>query len=125
MAGSRPVFAVLAVVAASDDKQETTTPPETTTTTDEPDSRCNCDDNCPTSKVIGLDKSEKTTAQVFDEDEDEDGELTICARSRDSDDRTFPTICHMMCFNGCTKFRVYKTMHDNKEVSHVAAYRES
>lgn len=114
------MFAVLAVAVASDDEQETTT-----TTTDEPDSPCNCDDHCPTSKVIGLDKSEKSTAQVFDEDEDEDGELTICARSRDSDDRTFPSTCHMMCFNGCTKFRVYKVTHADNEVAYVSAYRES
>lgn len=125
MAGSPAVFAVLAVIATCDDESETTTLTETTTTTDEPDSRCNCDDRCPTSKVIGLDNSEKTIAQVLDEDEDGDGELTICARSRDLDDRTFPSICHMICFNGCTKFRMYKTMHDENEVAYVAAYRDS
>lgn len=38
------------------------------------------------------------------EDSDRDGSRTICARDRDHEDQTFPSVCHMMCYNRCTEF---------------------
>ncbi|KAK2585128.1 hypothetical protein KPH14_008636 [Odynerus spinipes] len=34
-----------------------------------------------------------------------DGDETICARDRDLPDKTFPSVCHMLCHNQCTRYR--------------------
>ncbi|XP_020280117.1 uncharacterized protein LOC109852921 [Pseudomyrmex gracilis] len=82
---------------------------------------CNCDESCDEERVIGLEE-ETTTHVMYKEDDDGDGNRTICARNRDFNDRTFPSVCHMFCYNHCTRYRILTVeMNDTKYV--VAAYR--
>lgn len=112
------MFAVLATTG----QEECVTPPTTTTTTtSEPDPPCNCDDLC---GVIGLSKRDDAEG-LLQEDSDENGDPTICASNREMKLRTFHSVCHMMCHNSCTTFRVFKMMQGDKRVSYVASYRNS
>ncbi|KAF7994619.1 hypothetical protein HCN44_004091 [Aphidius gifuensis] len=56
--------------------------------------------------VIGNDKENNSSNEnlIMREDFDRDGSRTICARDRDHEDQTFPSICHMMCYNRCPEF---------------------
>ncbi|XP_018398606.1 PREDICTED: uncharacterized protein LOC108776483 isoform X1 [Cyphomyrmex costatus] len=66
---------------------------------------CNCE-HCDEERVIGLGVETTTTQAMYKEDSDNDGNLTICARNRDFNERTFPSICYMLCYNRCTKYRM-------------------
>ena len=77
---------------------------------------CDCDD-CEASKVIAIEDSDNTNDRdsgdlteentLYTEDLDGDGNRTICARDRDIDDRSFPSMCHMICHNNCSRYRIW------------------
>ncbi|XP_032679419.1 uncharacterized protein LOC116847932 [Odontomachus brunneus] len=88
---------------------------------------CNCE-HCDEEKMIGSEEKteEETTTPawrvMYKEDSDGDGNRTICAMDRDFNNRTFPSICHMLCYNHCTRYRVEVEGNDAKK--HVlVAYR--
>lgn len=87
---------------------------------------CNCE-HCDEKKVIGL--GEETTTHVrevmYEEDSDNDGNRTICARNRDFNDRTFPSVCHMLCYNHCTRYRMVADKRNDVKKYVVIAYRSS
>ncbi|XP_014216948.1 uncharacterized protein LOC106645574 isoform X2 [Copidosoma floridanum] len=129
--------AVFAVTAVSDPTPKTTPSPTTvtttittTTTTDDEFSHCDCDDHCLESKVIGLKKNASGSEALGNnrlllEDTDEDGNRTICARNRDLVDRSFPSVCHMMCYNRCTKYSSRMGLIGEKVLTFIGAYREN
>lgn len=89
------------------------------------DSSCNCD-NCDGSEVVGIEDNDSEIddgtiieKNMYTEDFDGDGNRTICARDRDSDDRTFSSICHMLCYNKCTRYRIwiYKVKKEKKYIA--------
>ncbi|KAI4495330.1 hypothetical protein M0804_001531 [Polistes exclamans] len=41
------------------------------------------------------------------------GNGTICARDRDFEDKTFSSMCHMLCHNKCTRFHITTQKHKN------------
>ena len=102
----------------------------TTQTMVYPYNRCNCDNRCSETKVIGLksngvDDTKGTRQLLLEEDADMDGDRTICARNREMIDLTFPSLCHMMCVNSCSSFRLRKVTYDNRVVQVTAIFRES
>lgn len=82
---------------------------------------CNCE-HCDEEKVIGL--GEETTTQAM-EDSDNDGNRTICARNRDFNDRTFQSVCYMLCYNRCTRYRMAAVKQNDIKKYVVIAYRPS
>ena len=80
---------------------------------------CICE-HCEANKVIGL---ENFNGSV--EDSDGDGNQTICARDRDYNDRSFPSVCHMLCYNHCTRFDLQTIQENNEDVKMVAIFRTS
>ncbi|XP_029166390.1 uncharacterized protein LOC114937148 isoform X2 [Nylanderia fulva] len=94
-------------------------------TSDENVSACNCEHCNNEEKVIGL--GEETTTQawqvMYEEDSDDDGNRTICARNRDFNDRTFPSVCHMLCYNHCTRYRMVAVTKNDVKKYVVIAYR--
>lgn len=83
---------------------------------------CNCE-HCDEEKVIGL--GEETTTHGMYEDSDNDGNRTICATNRDFNDRTFPSVCYMLCYNHCTRFRMVAVKENDIKKYVVIAYRPS
>lgn len=101
---------------------ETYTPPK-----DVP--RCDCDhcDDVVKVKVDGSEGDRNVSAlQLLNkEDSDGDGDRVICARNREFNDRTFPSVCHMLCYNRCLILRI-STVTVNDTIKHVArAFRNS
>lgn len=101
---------------------ETYTPPK-----DVP--RCDCDhcDDVVKVKVDGSEEDRNVSAlQLLNkEDSDGDGDRVICARNREFNDRTFPSVCHMLCYNRCLILRI-STVTVNDTIKHVArAFRNS
>ncbi|XP_011499567.1 PREDICTED: uncharacterized protein LOC105363533 [Ceratosolen solmsi marchali] len=95
-------------------------------TIDDFTSLCNCDINCPESKVIGLQKKKRDElSRVNDGGINDDGNRTICGSDRDIGNRTFPSICHMMCYNNCTRYNSRKLVQDDKELVHLTASRDN
>ncbi|XP_011154073.1 uncharacterized protein LOC105191964 isoform X2 [Harpegnathos saltator] len=84
---------------------------------------CNCE-YCDEEKVIGL--GEETTTPVwramYEEDSDDDGNRTICATNRDFNERTFSSVCHMLCYNHCTRYRIVK-VGENDTSNVLVAFR--
>ncbi|XP_043269679.1 uncharacterized protein [Venturia canescens] len=91
------------------------------------DFSCNCE-HCEGSKVLGIEDNDEdpeiddgttTSKNMYTEDFDGDGNRTICAADRDFEDRTFPSICHMLCYNTCTRYRIliYKVRKEKKYVA--------
>ncbi|XP_051175006.1 uncharacterized protein LOC127290470 [Leptopilina boulardi] len=79
----------------------------------------NCDcKQCDANKVIGLENDNES-----EEDTDNDGNRIICARDRDYDDRSFPSICHMRCFNRCTRFGLQTLDDSDEDIKVYALYR--
>ena len=113
-------LSVLVVFIAAEEDMETTT-------TAKSDSSCNCDSQCSANNVIGLKRnsSDERTFGLLDEDTDEDDDSTICARNRDMVDRTFSSVCHMMCYNRCTRYRTLEIKEDDEKSVYLAAFRES
>ncbi|XP_076243298.1 uncharacterized protein LOC143184732 [Calliopsis andreniformis] len=69
--------------------------------------------------------NENTTPALYKEDADGNGNRTICARDRDFNDRTFSSVCHMLCYNRCLILR-YSTVKENHKKKHVVrAYRNN
>lgn len=52
-----------------------------------------------------------------------DGDETICARDRDFPDKTFPSVCHMLCHNQCTRYRGALLEKENGKRLVAVAYR--
>ncbi|KAL2734013.1 hypothetical protein V1478_003711 [Vespula squamosa] len=71
---------------------------------------CDCN-HCNVKSTIDPGEKEMTTI-VPDEKTSEkksnssNGDETICARDRDFEDKTFSSVCHMLCYNKCTRFRI-------------------
>ncbi|KAK0086714.1 hypothetical protein PV325_002668 [Microctonus aethiopoides] len=93
-----------------------------------PDDLCSCK-HCEGSKVVSIqeDNSVENIMSTEEnlmliEDSDGDGSETICARERDHEDRSFPSICHMYCYNACTEFNVRVNSEQNGTYD-VMAYR--
>ncbi|KAH0566924.1 uncharacterized protein LOC123275414 isoform X1 [Cotesia glomerata] len=83
------------------------------------------DNNNDRNETDGMDDEDETTMDyqlLLKEDFDGDGILTICARDRDHEDRSFPSICHMLCHNACTEFNS-KENKENNGTYDVMAYR--
>ncbi|KAL7292831.1 hypothetical protein TKK_0013653 [Trichogramma kaykai] len=98
-----------------------------TTTTAKPDS-CNCDHHC--TPRGDVDRSKKNTTEKEKQiDVRTSGNVQICARNQQKlglADRTFDSLCHMMCYNTCTKYAVRKaTIWDDRELTIVVAQREN
>ncbi|EFN73555.1 hypothetical protein EAG_11366 [Camponotus floridanus] len=86
---------------------------------------CNCE-HCDEEKVIGLEEETTIrTRQVTEKDSDDDGNRTICARDRDFNDRTFPSVCHMLCYNHCTRYRMMAIKKNDVKKYVVIAYRSN
>lgn len=85
---------------------------------------CNCE-HCDEAKVIGLGEETTTLAWQVEEDSDDDGNRTICARDRDFNDRTFPSVCHMLCYNHCTRYRMVAVEKTDVKKYISIAYRPS
>ncbi len=115
---------MFAVFAAAEEETDTTTSPPTPTT-DDSNSRCNCDDSCPEKPVIGLKTERSGHKEIikgpYEEDSDGDGVFVICARNRDEVDRTFRSVCHMMCYNNCTRYRIRKIVDFDEIITYVSA----
>lgn len=96
-------------------------------TTDENESACNCEHCNNEKKVISLGEETTTHAWqlMYEEDSDDDGNRTICARNRDFNDRTFPSVCHMLCYNHCTRYRMVAVTKNDVKKYVVIAYRPS
>lgn len=97
---------------------ETYTPPK-----DDPPCDCNrCNNSVKESKG---NRNVSTLQLLHKEDSDGDGNRTICARDREFNDRTFPSVCHMLCYNRCLILRI-STVTVNDTIKHVArAFRNS
>ncbi|KAK9307632.1 hypothetical protein QLX08_002055 [Tetragonisca angustula] len=88
---------------------------------------CNCDYcNDEVKTVKAKEGNENTTSKLlYKEDSDGDGDRTICARDRNFNDRTFPSVCHMLCYNRCLILR-FSTVTENDTKKYVAiAYRNN
>ena len=99
-----------------------------TTTKNEPTCNCDhCNDEVETveAKEGNENTSTSTSKLLYKEDSDGDGNRTICARDRDFNDRIFPSVCHMLCYNRCLILRL-STVTENDTKKYVAiAYRNS
>ncbi|XP_017756692.1 PREDICTED: uncharacterized protein LOC108548335 [Eufriesea mexicana] len=88
---------------------------------------CNCiycDDEVENS-MKEANKNSTSASQLYKEDSDGDGNPIICARDRDFNDRTFWSVCHMLCYNRCLLLR-HSTVTVNGEKKYVAmAYRNN
>ncbi|XP_071567641.1 uncharacterized protein [Temnothorax nylanderi] len=82
---------------------------------------CNCE-HCDEERVIGLGE-ETTTQAMYEEDSDNDGNRTICARNRDFNDRTFQSVCYMLCYNRCTTYRMVAVKENDIKKYVMIAYR--
>ena len=80
---------------------------------------CDCE-HCDADKVISL---ESLNGPV--EDSDGDGNRTICARDRDYDDRSFSSMCHMLCYNHCTRLGFQTIKENNEDIQVFSVYRTS
>ncbi|XP_011309669.1 uncharacterized protein [Fopius arisanus] len=87
---------------------------------------CNCSHCEDSVRVIGIEENEdnqSTDNRLDKEDLDGDGSRTICARDRDHEDQTFPSICHMKCYNRCSEFHLSKRLEFGYIFKEVAIYR--
>ena len=87
---------------------------------------CNCD-YCDDETENNIEEKNKNTTipALYKEDKDGDGNLTICARDRDFNDRTFPSVCHMLCYNRCLILRLSTVKENSMEKPVVIAFRNS
>ncbi|XP_046741939.1 uncharacterized protein LOC124408794 [Diprion similis] len=87
------------------------------------DTACNCN-HCEKQNSDENRKKDPLADLPFNvEDSDGDGSRIICARDRDFKDKTFPSICHMLCENRCTQFRVTEEIKDSLKRYITRAYR--
>lgn len=93
------------------------------------DPPCDCD-HCIDDVKVKVDESKgnrnvSALQLLHKEDSDGDGNLAICARNREFNDRTFPSVCHMLCYNRCLILRI-STVTVNDTIKHVVrAFRNS
>lgn len=90
------------------------------------DSSCNCD-HCDEKKVTSIETNETVdeTDGMNVEDADGDGNRTICARDRDEEDRSFSSVCRMLCHNSCTRYRIWIYLENNVKKYTAFAFRTS
>ncbi|XP_063990314.1 uncharacterized protein LOC135169336 [Diachasmimorpha longicaudata] len=87
---------------------------------------CNCIHCEDSVRLIGIEENEDVQSAengLDKEDLDGDGSRTICARDRDHEDMTFPSICHMKCYNGCSELHVRKRMELGHEINQYSLSR--
>lgn len=91
------------------------------------DEACNCDHCFKTNEEaeIGGGEIPSSVVHLLKEDADGDGRQIICARARDLPDHSFPSVCHMLCHNRCTRFNVVEVTEGSVKSRHVTAYRTS
>ncbi|KAI4503636.1 hypothetical protein M0802_001039 [Mischocyttarus mexicanus] len=88
----------------------------TTSTAQENIFTCDCN-HCDEMKKSTIDPREKEMTTIVPDgktsekesnggDNDGNPDETICARDRDFKDKTFSNLCHMLCHNKCTRFRI-------------------
>ncbi|XP_054008692.1 uncharacterized protein LOC128892341 [Hylaeus anthracinus] len=70
-------------------------------------------------------EDEHITPKLYKEDSDGDGNRTICARDREFNDRTFPSVCHMLCYNRCLILRLSTVKDSKTEINVVIAFRNN
>ncbi|KYN36749.1 hypothetical protein ALC56_08540, partial [Trachymyrmex septentrionalis] len=80
---------------------------------------CNCE-HC---EEEGVNCLKTTTEAMYQEDRNNDGNRTICARNREFKDRTFQSVCYMLCYNRCTKYRMVAVKENNIKKYVIIAYR--
>lgn len=99
---------------------ETYTPPK-----DDPPCDCDhCDDGVKVDESKG-NGNVSALQLLHKEDSDGDGNRTICARNREFNDRTFPSVCHMLCYNRCLILRI-STVTVNDTIKYVVrAFRNN
>ncbi|KAL0117675.1 hypothetical protein PUN28_008823 [Cardiocondyla obscurior] len=85
------------------------------------DVACNCE-HCDEERVISLEK-QATTQATYKKDSNNDGNRIICARDRSFNDRTFPNVCYMVCYNRCTRYRIVEVKENDIKKHVVVAYR--
>ncbi|XP_076163899.1 uncharacterized protein LOC143144902 [Ptiloglossa arizonensis] len=83
---------------------------------------CDCE-NC--NEKTEKDEEENTTPALYKEDSDGDGNRTICARDRDFNDQTFPSVCHMLCYNRCLILKRSAVKINNTKKYVVNAFRNN
>ncbi|XP_046613151.1 uncharacterized protein LOC124301780 [Neodiprion virginianus] len=87
------------------------------------DAACKCD-HCEEQNSEEIRKQDALAELPFNmEDSDGDGSRIICARDRDLEDKTFPSICHMLCENRCTRFNVTEKISGSLKRVIATAYR--
>lgn len=84
------------------------------------EAHCNCD-YCDKE----TEKANENASGLYKEDADDDGNRTICARDRDFNDRTFPSVCHMLCYNRCLILRLSAVRETDRDQYVVYAYRNN
>ncbi|XP_076753920.1 uncharacterized protein LOC143425188 [Xylocopa sonorina] len=85
---------------------------------------CSCD-HCNRNTEKGVEEENKNTTLLHKEDSDGDGNRTICARDREFNDRTFPSVCHMLCYNRCLVLRLSTVMANGTQQYVVVAFRNN
>ncbi|CAK9816432.1 hypothetical protein ANTQUA_LOCUS8945 [Anthophora quadrimaculata] len=70
-------------------------------------------------------KNVKEDDKMHKEDSDGDGNNVICARDREFNDRTFPSVCHMFCYNRCLILRLSTVTVNNTKRYIVNAFRNN
>ncbi|XP_034950444.1 uncharacterized protein [Chelonus insularis] len=88
---------------------------------------CNhCDNDTAVISIVVTEDDNENDSSIenflYKEDFDGDGSRIICARDRDHEDRSFPSICHMLCYNACTEFNT-KENNEKNGTYDVIAYR--
>lgn len=100
---------------------------ETWNTPPKDDPPCDCD-HCDDGVKVDESKGNGNVSALqllHKEDSDGDGNRTICARNREFNDRTFPSVCHMLCYNRCLILRI-STVTVNDTIKYVVrAFRNS
>ncbi|XP_076652001.1 uncharacterized protein LOC143358610 [Halictus rubicundus] len=92
----------------------------------ENEASCNCEqcnDNVENDKEE-TDKNAKIP-ELYKEDRDGDGNRTICARDYKLNNRTFPSVCHMLCYNRCLILRLSAVTENGLQKNVVIAYRNN
>jgi len=87
---------------------------------------CNCE-HCDDEEVISMGKETTihTWQTMYKKDGKGDDDQTICARNRAFNNRTFPSVCHMLCYNRCTRYRLVTVKENDLKKYTVVAYRPS
>lgn len=84
---------------------------------------CNCG-YCDEEEVVVSGEETTTIQAMYEEDRDGDGNKTVCGTDRDFGNRTFPSICYMLCYNHCVTYRIVEVQeNDTKKYVLIASKR--